>query len=311
MRCIVVLLLALLACGPGTKRGPVWPDAPMQLRDDSDRDQAIDRLWVLPLGPERDATRTAIATAIAHRITDALSEDKPFIAEMLLFQIASLWQLDPQGVRALAPHAEILRKLRATFARSGSITPTIMTLVLLAELEPARRTEHLTEIDEVLMFADDLEEAENGPEAQRAQPIKLLQPAVLALPLPWLVEKYVALLVERQRVISELIAQQGASIQLVRAHHDILATSLRIAIALARAGRTEDIHNFLTDIKGLGADKELAIRAELVTEQGGPHTYYELADKLRTEKDNADPGAALMVSLAGLRKHQNDPTLLA
>src|SRR5215208_6875300 len=116
MRLIVVLLLAALACGHGGKRQPAWPDAPMQLRDDTDREQAIDQLWVLPLGAERDAVRSAIAQAIAARITDALEEDRPFVAELLLFQLASLWQLDPGEVKTgLAPHTEMLRKLRATF----------------------------------------------------------------------------------------------------------------------------------------------------------------------------------------------------
>jgi hypothetical protein len=312
MRLIVALLLACLACGPAGKRQVAWPDAPMQLRDESDRDQAIDRLWVMPLGAERDSVREAIASAIVARITDALEEDRPLVAELLLFQLASLWQLDPGAVgQGLAPHAEVIRKLRATFAKSGALEPTIATLVLLAELEPAQRGDHLTELDEVLHFSDDLEAAENGPEAQRAQPIKLLQPSVLSLPLPWLVDKYVALLEERQRVISELIAQQGASIQLVRAHHDILATSLRIAIALARAGRTEEIHRHLAEIKGLGADRELATRAELVAESRTADAYYDLAEKLRTEKDNADPGAALAVCMAGLREFPTDAALLA
>jgi tetratricopeptide (TPR) repeat protein len=312
MRYLVVVVLACLACGHGGKRQPAWPDAPMQLRDETDREQAIDQLWVLPLGRERDEVRTAIANAISARITDALEEDKPFVAEMLLFQLASLWQLDPANVgTGLAPHVEILRKLRATFAKSGALEPTVLTLVVLGEVESVRRTEHLTEIEEVLRFSDDLETAENGDEAVRAQPIKLLQPSVLSLPLPWLVDKYVALLEERQRVISDLINQQGASIQLVRAHHDILATSLRIAIALARAGRTEEITNHLADLKGLGADKELAIRAELVTLQGSVDAYLELAEKVRNDKDNGDPGAALAICRAGLRKFPNDASLLA
>jgi tetratricopeptide (TPR) repeat protein len=312
MRLIVALLLACLACGPAGKRAPAWPDAPMQLRDESDRDQAIDQLWVLPLGADRDRVRDAIASAIAARITDALEDDKPFEAELLLYQLASLWQLDPNEIgRGLAPHENVLHQLRATFAKSGALEPTIAALAVLAEVDAAHRTEHLAELDEVLSFSDDLEAAENGPEAQRAQPIELLQPTVLALPLPWLVEKYVGLLEDRQRVISELIASQGASIQLVRAHHDILATSQRIAIALARAGRTEQIHMHLANVKGLGADRELAIRAELVAVHGDANAYYELADKIRTDKDNGDPGAALAVCQAGLRKFPGNADLLA
>jgi hypothetical protein len=37
MRFMVVVLLALLACGGTTKRAKLWPDAPLELRDDADR----------------------------------------------------------------------------------------------------------------------------------------------------------------------------------------------------------------------------------------------------------------------------------
>jgi tetratricopeptide (TPR) repeat protein len=312
MRFIAVLLALVAACGPAAKQQPTFPDAPIQLRDDSDRDQAIDQLWVMPLGAARDGIRSKIARAIALRISDALSEDKPLVAETLLFQLTSLWQLDPQAVATgLADQLEIVRQLRATFAKSGAIEPAIATLVLLSELEPARKTDHLTELDEVLHFADELEAAENGPEAQRAQPIKLLQPTVLALPLPWLVDRYVALLVDRQRVISTLITAQGASIQLVRAHHDILATSQRIAIALSRAGRPHEIYRQLADIKGLGQNRELTIRAEIVADHGTASAFADLAEAIRTDKDNPDPGASLMVCIAGLQRYPTDATLLA
>jgi len=177
MRFIVVLLLAFTACSGAAKRQKTWPDAPLELRDDADREQAIDRLWVLPLGADRDRARARIATAIVARLSDALAEDRQFAAETLLFQLVQLWQLDPQTVgTGLADHIDTIRQLRATFARSGVIEPAIATLALLGELEPARRDIHLAEVDEILRFTDDLEAAENGPEAQRAQPIKKLQP---------------------------------------------------------------------------------------------------------------------------------------
>jgi len=111
-------------------------------------------------------------------------------------------------------------------------------------------------------------------------------------------------------VISTLITSQGASIQLVRAHHDILATSLRITVVLARSGRTEEIHRHLSELKGLGADRELAIRAEILADQPSPDAYAELADKIRTDKDNPDPAAALAVGLAGLQRYPKDVGLL-
>lgn len=307
-----MLLVALAACHSAAPRAPKWPDAPLELRDDSDRDQAIDALWLMPLGAERDRVRNGIADAISVRIGDALEDDKPYNAEQLLFQLISLWQTDPQSVgRGLAAHADLMKSLRATFAKSGALEPTIATLVVLAEVEPGHRDEYLGELDEVLHFSDDLEAAENGSEAERAQPIALLQPTVLALPLRSLVDRYVTLLVDRQRAISDLINKQGASIQLVRAHHDILATSLRIAIALARAGRTEEIYGRIADIKGLGQTRELALRAELVAERPSAEAYYDLAEQIRNDKDNGDPAGSLAVCLAGLRKFPTDSSLLA
>lgn len=313
MRLIAVMLvLALVACGTSPKRQKTWPDAPLELRDDADREQAIDALWVLPHGAERDAIRARIASAIAARLRDALAEDRPYAAEALMFQLAQLWQHDPHTVgTGLADHVETIRQLRASFSKAGAIEPAIMTLTLLAEVESSRRDAHLSELDEILRYSDDLETAENGPQAQRAQPIKRLQPAVHALPLTWLVDKYVGLLRDRQRVIAELISSQGASIQLVRAHHDILATSLRIAVALARSDRTEQIHQHLAEIRGLGANRELAIRAEILADQPTAGAFADLAEAIRTDKDNPDPAAALAICLAGLRRHPKDVGLLS
>src|SRR6187455_278854 len=187
---VLGLLVATAACGARSaapKR--TFPDAPLELRDDTDRDQAIDQLWVLPHGAARDHVRTGIADAIARRISDALEEDKPFDAEQLVFQLASLWQDDPEAAgKGLADHEPLLEKLRATFAKSGAIEPTIACLALLAEIDGSHRDQRLGELDEILRFADDMAAAENGADAQRAQPINLLQPTVLVLPLPWLVD---------------------------------------------------------------------------------------------------------------------------
>src|SRR4051794_11417573 len=115
---------------------PAWPDAQVELRDDGDREQAIDRLWLVPPGAERDRARAPIATALARRIGEAIEDDQPFIAAALLDQLTALWQGDPLAVgRGLAGHAALLRDLRATFARSGALEPAAQTLILLAEVE--------------------------------------------------------------------------------------------------------------------------------------------------------------------------------
>lgn len=308
---VAIIGVLIAACGGAARPAPRWPDAPVALRDDGDRAQAIDQLWVMPLGPARDRARDQIAAATARRIADALAEDRPLDAATLLAQLTSLWEADPATVgRGLAAHVGLIRTLRGMFARSGALAPAVQTLVLLAELEPPERARHLAEIDEILAFADDLAIAENGPDAVRAQPIATLEPTALALPLPWLVDRYVDLLAERQRAIARLLADQGASMQLVRAHHDILSTSRRIAGALARGGRVSEIHRHLRPLTGIGIDRAVTLRAQIVAEHPTAEAYGELANELRVDERSADPAAALAVCLVGLARFPGDVGLL-
>ena len=94
---ISVLLAAALAvgCRPQVGFHAAWPDVQVELRDDADRDQAIDQLWVMPPGAERDRVRDRIGAAIARRITDAIDDDQPFVAAALLDQLTGMWQADP------------------------------------------------------------------------------------------------------------------------------------------------------------------------------------------------------------------------
>ena len=308
----VVTVALVVGCGAAPKASPKWPDAPMQLRDDADRDAAIDRLWVLPAGPQRDEARAQIAAALASRIDDAIREDGPLSAARLFDQLTWMWHTDPQNVgRGLAPHVRLLRELRGVFAKAGALQPAVQTLVVLAEIEPENRAAHIAELDEILAFSDDLAIAENGDNAGRAQPIELLAPVANGLPLTWLVDRYVKLLVERQVVITELMEKEGASIQLVRAHRDILTTARRIAVVLARAGRAPEIHVHTSKIVGLGSDRVLGALAEAVAVIGTADAYADLALELRTHDELPDAAAALAVAVTGLAKHKGDSTLLA
>jgi tetratricopeptide (TPR) repeat protein len=308
-----VAAAAAIACAGRAGLRPAWPDVQLELRDDADREQAIDRLWLLAPGPERDRARAPIAAALARRIGDAIDDDQPFIAAALLDQLTSLWQDDPAAIgRGLAAHAALLRDLRATFARSGVLEPAAQTLIVLAEVEPAARAARLAELDEVLGFADELAITDSGPAAGRAQPIALLEPTALALPLPWLVDRYVALQIERQRAVAALLDQQGASMALVRAHHDLLSTAHRIAGVLARAGRAAEIHRRLQQLSGgYGADRELALRAEVVADQPTADAYGALAAALRRDDHEPDSAGALAVCRSGLARFPGDPGLLA
>ncbi|MBA3463112.1 MAG: hypothetical protein H0T46_24360 [Deltaproteobacteria bacterium] len=309
----IAMVAALLAgCGSSTKMQARWPDAPVALRDDADRDQAIDQLWVVPPGPDRERMRGEVAAAVAKRITDAIVEERPFAAALLLDQLTWMWHADPAAIgKGLVDHVRMLERLRGVFAKSGALEPAIQTLVLLAEVEPAQRAARIAEIDEILAFADELAISDNGANATRAQPLLLLQPTALALPLPWLVDRYVTMLIERQRGIAMLIDKQGATLQLVRAHHDILTTSRRIANVLARAGRVVEIHVAIQKVKGLGSDRELSTRAEILHNHATVDAYLELADVIRTDEHAPDAAAALATCLAGLAKFPGDPSLAA
>ena len=304
---------ALVACRPVATFHARWPDARLELRDDTDRDQAIDGLWLVPPGPERDRARAPIAAAIARRISDALDDDQPFLAGALLDQLTWLWNTDPAAAgRGLADHAPLLRELRATFARSGMLEPAVQSLVLLAEVEPAARADRLAELDEVLGFADELAIASSGADAARAQPIALLEPTALALPLRWLVDRYVALQIERQRAVAAVVERAGASLPMIRAQRDVASAARRIAGALGRAGRAAEIHGRLAQLAdGYGADRELAARAEVVADHPTADAYAQLASALASDDRLPDAAAALAVCLTGLARFPGDPDLLA
>jgi tetratricopeptide (TPR) repeat protein len=99
--------------------------------------------------------------------------------------------------------------------------------------------------------------------------------------------------------------------RLVQAHHDVIHTAHRIANVLARAGRLPEIHVHLAKLTGIGTDRELAIRAEILSDQPTADAYAELARSLRSDKDTPDAAAALAVCLRGLEDYPHDIGLLA
>ena len=308
--CALLVGAAMSACHSAAYDFPAFPDAPLQLRDDSDRAQAIDALWPLPPGAKRDAARADVAAAIARRLDDALVEEQPVVAEQLVFELASLWQEDPAAVGAgLAPHAQLLGRLRATFARSGALEPAVVTLALLAEVEPGAKASHVAEIAEIVEFA---RAGSNGDERE----IELLAPAINALPLPWLVDRYVGALEARARSAVAVAGPAGRD-----APDDVKFAGRRIAAALARSGRAREIAARLTAlaaIRSLGDDAALADAAALVTAQAPRAAAYEdLALELAHPLLNSerprpmDPAAALAVCEAGLAQFPRDAGLLA
>ncbi|MEO8845677.1 MAG: hypothetical protein ABI704_29150 [Kofleriaceae bacterium] len=286
-----------------------FPDAPLQLGDDGDRDQAIDAIWAMPAGAARDGARAQVADALFARIAVALADDQLIVVESGIFELAALWQDDPQTAgAALAKHAGTLRELRATFAKSGAMEPTLCVLVLLAEVDTPHRAEHIAEIDDILKFA--AEAAADDTEIQHPAPAALLQPTVLALPLLWLVDRYVGVIERQQRAIDEQFAKDK-SFQIVGAATEVLQSGRRIASALARGHRATDIAAHIAKLTGLGEDHQLLLRAEVVAQHPTADAYVELAKLLRAEDHQApDQAAALAIALAGGARFPHDANLL-
>lgn len=317
----VSLAGAAVGCHPGRPRIPRADaaDAPYDLADDEDRAAERDRLDALPPdAAERRELRAALATAVAARLDDELERHRLRRAQRYAFELVSLWRDDPAQLAvegaALVP---TLTRARAAFARAGVDDGALLALAALVELDPAGRAGWQAEIDEVIEFADDLARAEGGADAIRARSIPLLAPIVAALPARWLVDRYVELVAARQRAVNELLAHNGATIELVQAHHDVLDAAHQITGALARAGRLDDAITLIGGLSGLGVERPMAAAVAAVgINRRRPEPYRTLAAQLRdgrSEDDSADddPGAALAVCTAGLAVRPRDPMLLA
>jgi len=81
---LAAVLVAMLGCGHATHAPAHFPDAPLELGDDTDRDQAIDQLWVLAPGADRERLRATIADALVRRIAVAAAEDQPLVVGNLV-----------------------------------------------------------------------------------------------------------------------------------------------------------------------------------------------------------------------------------
>ncbi len=315
-----VLLLAACPRGPAARSGPAVAaiaDAPWELEDVDDWLEVRDQLWGLAPGePRRADLRVQLAAAQADRAVRWLDVNRPVQAHQALLELARLWADEPAALAAeLAPARAALVRARAVFARSGADAEVALVLVLLAEIDPPGpdgRDAHLAELDEVLAFADELSVAEHGPAAIRARPIQILEGITAAVPLPALVDRFVALVAERQAALSAALRQDGATFDLVRAHTDVVRSARMIASALARAGRAGDIAAHLAAITGIGADDDLEGRAARVAAADATaRDWLKLGAELRggSRDDGDDPAAARAAYLAGLARFPDDAAL--
>lgn len=322
MRVAVVCVIAVAtACHPQL-RHPARPDAPdaaYRLDDDADRAEERDRLAALaPDDPARAALRGEIATVLAARIDDELTHARLRRAQRYLLELVSLWRDDPDHLAAEGkPLVPMLVRARDALAKAGIDDAVLVALVALVETDPDRAAQWHAEIDEVLAYADDLDRAQGGDNAIRARAIPNLTPIVHALPIGWLVDRYVDVVTARQVAVNTLLLKNGASIELVQAHHDVLEASHQVAGALGRAGRIDDLITRTAALTGLGAERELVVAAlALRDNKTQAEPYVILAKYLREGRrdDDAsddDPGAAFGVCEAGLVAVPSNTSLLA
>jgi tetratricopeptide (TPR) repeat protein len=288
-------------------------DVPWELEDGDDWAEMRDRMLGLsPTDARRHDLRVQLAAAQADRIGHWLDADRPTLAYEAMLDLVRMWTDDPENLGVeLAAQRDVIARARGAFARAGADAEVVLSLIVLSEIEPEKRAARWDEVDEVLAFSDELAVAENGDLAVRARPIELLEPVALAWPLRTVTDRYIALVVERQKAVADALDKKGASFELVRAHTGVLRAARTLAAALARAGRPLEIAALLAPMSGIGTDEALAQLAAAVAADGaGARDYVKFARAFRSHDDDDDPGSARAVALAGLARFPDDTTLL-
>ena len=321
----LLVALALVApAGCGARSGPDdgfaglarGADAPYDLAEEQDLAAVRSELFAMaPDDAGRDALRRRLADELARRLTVALAAGRHGDAYQALARLLGLWTArdlgDPAAVgRALAGHRAVIVRARRVFARAGKDRETAAALCALALIEPAESERYRAELDEVFAFADQLAVAENGEGAVGARPIAILEDLVAAHPAPWLVDRLVALYVERQKQLDAHFQQHSADLGVIRAHGDgVVRTTWHIVRVLARAGRLAEAPAAYQPVAGMGDDKELRdrVRRALAPGSTAPDWVMLAARFHSSDPDKADFAAALAISREAMRRFPSSP----
>jgi tetratricopeptide (TPR) repeat protein len=323
-RALLVGLALALSAGCGARTGSDDPfadlargrDAPYDLAEDQDLAAMRSSMLAMPPGAaERPALRRRLADEYARRLSLALSLNHHGDAYRALSQLLRLWGpeelRDPTAVgRALAPYRAAVARARTVFARAGKDRETAAALCALALIEPERAAEHRAEVEEVFTFADQLSVAEHGEGAVGARPISVLEDLVDLHPAPWLVDRLVALYVERQKQLDAHFQKHSADLSVIRAHGDgVVRTTWHIVRVLARAGRLAEAPAAYAPVVGMGDDKELRdrVRRALGKDATAPDWVMVAARFHSSDPDKADFAAALAIGREATRRFPSSP----
>lgn len=323
------LLLGLLALagavGCGSRSGPDDPfaglargkDAPYDLAEEQDLAEVRSELFAMaPDAAERPALRRRLADELARRLAVALALNHHSDAYRALARLMRLWNADELRDaaavgRALTPYRNAIARARKVFARAGKDRETAAALCALALIEPEKAAQHRAELDEVFAFADQLAIAENGDGAVGARPIAILEDLIEIHPAPWLVDRLVALYVERQKQLDAHFQKHSADLSVIRAHGDgVVRTVWHIVRVLARSGRLADAPAAYEPISGMGDDRELRdrVRRALAADATAPDWVMVAARFHSSDPDKADFAAALAISQEATRRFPSSPS---
>lgn len=260
-----VLVMVLGACGgPSQRTMPREPgrvDAPYELENDDDLAETRQAFTLLnPGSKSRDQARIRLADEYARRIRSNLKRGERDGAFLAFQNLAGLWTAKElrNGPTGLEQYAEEIQNLRALFSRSGGAMEAIATLDALSLIRPGQSKSYQAEIDEIIVYSNELGISKNGAGANRARTISILESVSHILPSDTIVNRLVSLYQKRQQAIQSAFRRKGADYELLRVHGmGALNSTHNIVAFLVEAGRSNEALTAIESIEGLGDDSNL------------------------------------------------------
>ncbi|HVV87306.1 MAG TPA: hypothetical protein VHE35_29900, partial [Kofleriaceae bacterium] len=323
----LLAIVALAGCPRGAPvhpRPPLDDDLPYQLADDGDLAERRDALWAMPPGPDRSALRVELAAALADRARGWLRARRVDRLGEVIQSLAELWLDEPAALpRELAGQRDLLVDARAAFARAGADRAAALTLVLLAKIDPASAPARRDELEQILVYADDLARSRDGELARDTGAIDVLAAIDGSVDEPALVTREVDLVVGRANRADASLAHAMASGAKATSpiYRLALHATFDLTVTLAIHHRARELAGVLDGLRGLGRDRRLAAKAAPVAAAGATaEAWSNLAAALHDRAADDDAlddddrtqaeRAALALCDDGLVRFPDDATLL-
>jgi tetratricopeptide (TPR) repeat protein len=225
-----------------------------------------------------------------------------------LRSLASLWRAEEiaaSGAAELSRHIELLRRMRAVFARAGGDREVVLLLAMLSVADPWSQSVYDAEMAEIFNYADELAVAEYGDGAERSRSVEILEETVRAFPSPQIIETFTGLVVARQQALDARFRRQGADLQTIRAHgRGVLRAAWDVAGAHIRQRRYDRALLAAASVRGIGDHPELVglLRA-IFKKNATVGDYVRLANVFRSsDNDATNTDAALAVCQTAIVK---------